>query len=87
MRVIRVTWRDCISRYDRPHALFCRDPGYWQAAGYGVAFPFGEYEQMAAAMRTCAGRAVPGDAVKCRLRRGHPLREQRPCRIRRKMNE
>ncbi|MBY4866427.1 MULTISPECIES: DNA adenine methylase [Burkholderia] len=53
-----LSWRDCISRYDRSRSFFYCDPPYWQTEGYGVAFPFEEYEQLAAALRTCAGKVM-----------------------------
>lgn len=51
-------WRDCLARYDRGHTLFYLDPPYWQCEGYGVPFPWPEYEAIAAAIRTCKGRAI-----------------------------
>ncbi|MEX3915959.1 DNA adenine methylase [Paraburkholderia sp. BR10872] len=51
-------WKACIERYDRPHTLFYLDPPYWQTEGYGVPFPFGEYEAMAARLRTLKGKAI-----------------------------
>ncbi|SDV51229.1 DNA adenine methylase [Chitinasiproducens palmae] len=51
-------WRACIERYDRPHTLFFMDPPYWQTEGYGVPFPFDQYEAIAAAMRTMSGKAM-----------------------------
>ncbi|MEG1043097.1 MAG: DNA adenine methylase, partial [Pseudomonas sp.] len=33
-------------------------PPYWQTAGYGVDFPFEQYEQMAEFMRTCKGKVM-----------------------------
>lgn len=51
-------WLDCAERYDRAHTFFYMDPPYWQTAGYGVDFPFGEYERMAAFMRSCKGRVM-----------------------------
>lgn len=56
--VENLPWRECFSRYDRPHTLFYCDPPYWQTEGYGVAFPFAEYEQMAEVMRGCAGKVI-----------------------------
>ena len=32
------------------------DPPYWQTAGYGVDFPFENYERMAGFMRRCKGK-------------------------------
>lgn len=43
---------------DRPHTLFYLDPPYLDTAGYGVAFPFEEYERMAERLRTLKGRAI-----------------------------
>lgn len=51
-------WKACIDRYDRPHTLFYLDPPYWETEGYGVAFPFAEYEDMARRLRSIKGRAI-----------------------------
>lgn len=51
-------WLDCAERYDRPHTFFYMDPPYWQTAGYGVDFPFDQYERMADFMRRCKGRVM-----------------------------
>lgn len=51
-------WEECIERYDRPHTFFYIDPPYWQTEGYGIPFPFGEYERLAARMRSMRGRAM-----------------------------
>lgn len=51
-------WKTCIDKYDRPHTLFCLDPPYWEAEGYGVPFPFSEYEAMARRLRTIKGKAI-----------------------------
>lgn len=51
-------WRECMRRYDREHTLFYLDPPYWQTEGYGVPFPWDQYEAMAETMSTLAGRAV-----------------------------
>lgn len=53
-----LAWEECIRRYDRPHTLFYLDPPYWQTEGYGVPFPFEEYERMAEVMRSMQGRAL-----------------------------
>ena len=47
-----------MERYDRPHTLFYLDPPYWQTAGYGVEFPFAEYEKMAELMSRLKGKAI-----------------------------
>jgi len=39
-------WQDVVQRYDRPHTLFYCDPPYWETEGYGVGFPWAEYEQL-----------------------------------------
>ncbi|AZR21283.1 DNA adenine methylase [Xanthomonas vasicola] len=54
----RLPWYECIARYDRPETLFYLDPPYWQTEGYGVEFPFSEYERMAEIMRSCKGKVV-----------------------------
>jgi DNA adenine methylase len=54
----RLDWRACIEKYDRSHTLFYLDPPYWETEGYGVAFPYGEYEEMARKLRSIKGRAV-----------------------------
>ncbi|OZI23631.1 restriction endonuclease subunit M [Bordetella genomosp. 9] len=51
-------WCECVERYDRPHTLFYMDPPYWKTEGYGVDFPFEEYERMAALLPRLKGRAV-----------------------------
>lgn len=56
--VENLPWRECLTRYDRSHTFFYADPPYWQTEGYGVPFPFGEYEALAAAMRTCKGKMM-----------------------------
>jgi DNA adenine methylase len=54
----RLHWLDCLRRYDRPHSFMYLDPPYWQTEGYGVPFPFSEYEAMASALRTMKGKAI-----------------------------
>lgn len=56
--VERLPWQDCVRRYDRPGALFYLDPPYWETEGYGVDFPFAEYEAMAALMRSGQGKFI-----------------------------
>lgn len=51
-------WAACMDRYDRPHTLFYLDPPYWQTEGYGVPFPWSQYEAMAGQMRAIKGKAV-----------------------------
>lgn len=54
----RLDWKECIRRYDRPHSFFYLDPPYWQTEGYGVEFPFEEYQAMAKIMREIKGKAL-----------------------------
>lgn len=53
-----LSWLDCAMRYDRSHTFFYMDPPYWQTEGYGVDFPYTEYERMAEFMRSCKGRVM-----------------------------
>ncbi len=54
----QLDWAACIERYDRPHSLFYLDPPYWETEGYGVPFPWEEYERMAAVLAGIKGKAV-----------------------------
>lgn len=54
----QLDWAACIDRYDRPHSLFYMDPPYWQTEGYGVPFPWEQYEAMAARLRKIKGKAI-----------------------------
>lgn len=56
--VEHLPWHDCLQRYDRPATLHYLDPPYWETEGYGVDFPFSEYERLAELMRTMQGRAI-----------------------------
>lgn len=51
-------WAACMDRYDRPHTLFYLDPPYWQTEGYGVPFPWDQYELMAGKLREIKGKAI-----------------------------
>jgi DNA adenine methylase len=51
-------WAACIERYDRAHTLFYCDPPYWSTEGYGVDFDLGQYDRMAALMRSVKGRMI-----------------------------
>ncbi|AHN74461.1 restriction endonuclease subunit M [Pandoraea pnomenusa] len=51
-------WLACIEKYDREHTFFYLDPPYWETEGYGVPFPFEEYERMAEALRRIKGKAI-----------------------------
>lgn len=56
--VEHLDWSNCIERYDRPHTFFYCDPPYWQTEGYGVPFPFDQYERLAGMMRACQGKIM-----------------------------
>ncbi|WP_307753623.1 DNA adenine methylase [Xanthomonas albilineans] len=56
--VEHLPWHDCLQRYDRSGTLFYLDPPYWQTEGYGVDFPWAEYERLANMMRNMQGRAI-----------------------------
>ncbi|HGM7922701.1 TPA: DNA adenine methylase [Pseudomonas aeruginosa] len=56
--VENLPWLECVERYDRPHTFHYMDPPYWQTEGYGVDFPFEEYERMADFMRRCKGKVM-----------------------------
>ncbi|MFA1261086.1 DNA adenine methylase [Xanthomonas euvesicatoria] len=51
-------WHECVVRYDRSDTLFYLDPPYWQTEGYGVDFPFSEYQRIAALMRGGRGKII-----------------------------
>lgn len=53
-----LTWRECLVKYDRPHTLFYCDPPYWQVEGYGVEFPWIEYENLARIARAISGQMI-----------------------------
>jgi DNA adenine methylase len=55
---INLPWLDCAERYDRAHTFHYMDPPYWQTAGYGVHFPFDNYERMVDFMRRCKGKVM-----------------------------
>lgn len=54
----RLDWRECVSRYDRPHTLFYLDPPYWETEGYGVPFEWEQYVAMADLLRKIKGKAI-----------------------------
>ncbi|MEG7202738.1 DNA adenine methylase [Pseudomonas aeruginosa] len=56
--VENLPWLECAERYDREHTFQYMDPPYWQTEGYGVDFPFAEYERMADFMRRCKGKVM-----------------------------
>ncbi len=56
--VENLPWSECVTRYDRPHTFFYADPPYWETEGYGVPFPWREYERLAETMRSVKGRMM-----------------------------
>jgi len=56
--VENLPWHECIARYDRQHTFFYADPPYWETEGYGVSFPWEQYELLADAMRECKGKVM-----------------------------
>ena len=56
--VENLPWLECAERYDRVHTFHYMDPPYWQTTGYGVDFPFENYERMADFMRRCKGKVM-----------------------------
>lgn len=56
--VENLPWLECAERYDRVHTLHYMDPQYWKTAGYGVDFPFENYERMGDFMRRCKGMVM-----------------------------
>lgn len=56
--VENLPWLECAERYDRAHTFHYMDPPYWQTAGYGVDFPYENYERMADFMRRCKGKVM-----------------------------
>lgn len=56
--VENLDWLTCCEKYDRAHTFFYLDPPYWQMAGYGVRFPYEEYEKMSEFMKICMGKVM-----------------------------
>lgn len=54
----RLPWQECVARYDQDGAFFYMDPTYWQTEGYGVEFPWQEYEELAMCLRGLKGKAL-----------------------------
>lgn len=54
----RLDWASCVERYDRAHTLFYADPPYWQTEGYGVPFPWEQYERLAERMAGLKGKLI-----------------------------
>lgn len=58
VHVENLPWAACMERYDRPHTLFYCDPPYWETEGYGVPFPWSEYEKLADLMTRLQGKVI-----------------------------
>lgn len=58
VQVEQSDWQTLVKRYDRPGTAFYFDPPYWETEGYGSDFGFEQYEGLAQAMRSMAGKAV-----------------------------
>jgi len=56
--VEHLSWHECFDRYDRPHTFFYADPPYWETEGYGVAFPWDQYERLERAMTSAKGKIM-----------------------------
>jgi DNA adenine methylase len=56
--VEHLPWAACVAKYDRPHTLFFMDPPYWETEGYGVDFPWSEYEALASTFGQIKGKAI-----------------------------
>ena len=54
----QLPWQDVTKKYDRPHTLFYCDPPYWKTEGYGVDFPWAEYQQLAELAKSIQGKMV-----------------------------
>ena len=53
-----LSWQKVVEKYDRPHTLFYCDPPYWQTEGYGVEFPWSEYEKLAILAKSIKGKMI-----------------------------
>jgi DNA adenine methylase len=51
-------WDKVVEKYDRPHTLFYCDPPYWHTEGYGVNFPWSEYEKLEQLTRNLKGQMI-----------------------------
>lgn len=51
-------WEKVIEKYDRPYTFFYLDPPYWRTTGYGMDFPFENYEAMAEAASKIKGKLI-----------------------------
>lgn len=51
-------WYQCVERYDRPYTFFYADPPYWQTGGYGMDFPWSEFEKLENMMCQISGKMM-----------------------------
>jgi DNA adenine methylase len=56
--VEHLPWHECFERYDRAHTFFYADPPYWETEGYGVEFPWSEYQRLAESMARAKGKVM-----------------------------
>lgn len=56
--VEHLDWHALVKKYDRKHTLFYLDPPYWGVAGYGVSFPWQEYQKIKEVMETGQGMVI-----------------------------
>lgn len=56
--VEQLSWHECLARYDRTHTFFYADPPYWETEGYGLDFPWSQYERLSDAMAGCKGKVM-----------------------------
>ena len=47
----RLSWQECVNKYDTENAFFFCDPPYWETAGYGVEFDWAQYQALHAFMQ------------------------------------
>lgn len=53
-----LSWEAVVAKYDRPHTLFFADPPYWETEGYGVDFPWAQYEALERTLGQIQGKAI-----------------------------
>ncbi|GKS70001.1 restriction endonuclease subunit M [Nitrosomonas sp. PY1] len=53
-----LAWQECVSKYDRDHALFYCDPPYYGTEGYGVEFGLDQYHQLAELAKSIEGNMI-----------------------------
>ncbi|MBE7415069.1 MAG: DNA adenine methylase [Deltaproteobacteria bacterium] len=56
--VERLSWQECIEKYDREHTFIYCDPPYWGTEGYGVEFGIEQYDLLAEKARSVKGKML-----------------------------